>query len=961
MFGTVLVCGALLCGPARAVIVSGTEGGALADPRVWPTAFLFTTGTLYCSAVVIGPQVLLTAAQCVANQSQAGATRAALGDVEYRINCSTHPKLDASGTPDFALCKTDRALPVARIERVATSRQLSVGLNVTLVGYGCRDGSLRNFDGLLSAGEATIEPQRLSALPFPFVQLSGAVACSGDSGGGAFIGDPSTRILVGIISRSDTTTSRTWIAATANNIFLDWARLWSSAAGVAICGVDADDQKACGPLQQQSPAATDFTAAPQPTNGVLLAQPTSAPLVVARLTAGKSNTQPLRRVTFLRDEKLADVVLLTCGTSDDAFLQGTLDYLARQGEKLDRNYKFTETKTLSVPICSAAPAPQDRLEWEIKESDKRGLWFYFDRLKNDPRLGKWDYRRPQDDMSSPKGRDSPYYEEAFVALNTGTTGNINPSALKVGKIILPLRQVGEPAALLSQANQWYEPIIALQSSEAPCEQRQNNLTYPFDVFGLLDVLASNAENRREPTRETGSARVVIIDSGLQLPEQRGSFFRGDIFFFYDLPKPRPAQTFVPRLEDDMKAAHGTWVTSAALGGPLLARLQAASTGKPRIRIDPYRLHEERPDEKAPGKTKVIVPTQIFDDIFNELAKSKSGLTIVNLSLTADRSLPVVEGLLGVGNTTFLIVAAAGNGIGVGPNNNVGQLLKFEKEIGAAYPAAYGGNGNRGQYNLIVVAALYRDSENAWRRAKFSDYNPRIVEIGAPGCAIPVLHYDKDKGTWTSPAATGTSFAAPLVSFTAALISAEFKETLAASKVKRRILAAADLNPQLVNCIADGRALNVLKALAVRQDVIELRSTPPAQTANEKFSDDCLAPTDAAVPPGLMLRGDIKFHPDNGETPLEWNQNLPVTCDQVSVLALRSILKIAPSFNVDRRSPTASVFPDRVYVERGDQMDALDCKMSETVAVYFRRPGATGAERYGWGDLRDIVLRIPDVR
>ena len=175
--------------------------------------------------------------------------------------------------------------------------------------------------------------------------------------------------------------------------------------------------------------------------------------------------------------------------------------------------------------------------------------------------------------------------------------------------------------------------------------------------------------------------------------------------------------------------------------------------------------------------------------------------------------------LGDRGPNFLFVAAAGNA-----GRALGELRPGSQQIHQHFPASYGGPDNDGQANLIAIAALYRDGATGWKRAPFSDFGTNHVELGAPGCAVPVVHYERDQEAWESVPhrENGTSFAAPLVSFTAALISNE-KPDLSGSQIKNRLLAAADLNPSLAREIIDGRSLNVVKAASLVQDVLQTGS------------------------------------------------------------------------------------------------------------------------------------------
>ena len=68
--------------------------------------------------------------------------------------------------------------------------------------------------------------------------------------------------------------------------------------------------------------------------------------------------------------------------------------------------------------------------------------------------------------------------------------------------------------------------------------------------------------------------------------------------------------------------------------------------------------------------------------------------------------------------------------------------------------------------------------------------------------------------------SGTSFAAPHVSFAAALLRAAWPMAVP-SRIKRRILSGADISPLLdPNKVSYSRKLDIVKTLAIYQDVVE---------------------------------------------------------------------------------------------------------------------------------------------
>lgn len=111
-------------------------------------------------------------------------------------------------------------------------------------------------------------------------------------------------------------------------------------------------------------------------------------------------------------------------------------------------------------------------------------------------------------------------------------------------------------------------------------------------------------------------------------------------------------------------------------------------------------------------------------------------------------------------------------------------------------------------SVLTVAALRPDGQ----LTSFSSRGSGTVNIAAPGCAVPAL---SQKGEWEL--ADGTSMAAPLVSFTAALLQA--LNMSSAMVTKNRILASANKKPALAGDVAEGRVLNIADAILVYDDIV----------------------------------------------------------------------------------------------------------------------------------------------
>jgi hypothetical protein len=126
-----------------------------------------------------------------------------------------------------------------------------------------------------------------------------------------------------------------------------------------------------------------------------------------------------------------------------------------------------------------------------------------------------------------------------------------------------------------------------------------------------------------------------------------------------------------------------------------------------------------------------------------------------------------------------------------------------------YPARLGGNGI-GRANVLTVAA----HDAAGGLADFSNYSSTRVDIAAPGCGVKSPTIPLPIGE-----THGTSFAAPQVTFTAALLQALGLQST--SDVKRRIMVTSDYDPDLREWVVSSGRLNIMRAISLDADYLQM--------------------------------------------------------------------------------------------------------------------------------------------
>ena len=259
-----------------------------------------------------------------------------------------------------------------------------------------------------------------------------------------------------------------------------------------------------------------------------------------------------------------------------------------------------------------------------------------------------------------------------------------------------------------------------------------------------------APERLAPFATGAGMRVAVIDSGVDAdhPQLRGQVAAGQDFLHND---PDGKQDCV---------GHGTAVAGIIAAKPTS---NAGPRGlAPGATIVPIRVSEQTDTEDTGTSGEPASPARFAAAI--DWAVTEGDADVINMSLVMtaddDRVRAAVAGAVAAG---VVVVAAAGNHGRPDETNPTPYPASYPDVIGVG---AIGPNGVAGEFSQ----------------------HGRYVDVMAPGSEVTVAA--RGSGHVSG---SGTSYAAPFVSATAALIKQRFP-TLTPAQVARRIFATADPAP-----------------------------------------------------------------------------------------------------------------------------------------------------------------------
>jgi hypothetical protein len=398
-----------------------------------------------------------------------------------------------------------------------------------------------------------------------------------------------------------------------------------------------------------------------------------------------------------------------------------------------------------------------------------------------------------------------------------------------------------------------EPIFSFPQGGTVCTPTGKAIKeaeWPVPVSQLLKILEMNAavyKSKQQGFLRKEFGKILVFDTGFPPSKMENEPFGVEEFTLYrqaqslaqtdpivynkflrviDLVGTDPnsgiakadASPFDPTAK---QAGHGIAVVTLALGGLNFLESLKAEPRKHLLNSETGRVIVARGYAYNNYGQFTATPANIRNVTEKEGWRGTEP-TIVNLSLKylASAGTNIINSFDHQENVIFVL--AAGNRY---------ENEKEGRDIGD-YPILPAILGGQRSTNVITVGA-HDVNGNPGNVSNYSDVH---VDLAAPGCDVPVYDWDHQNNEFIKTMESGTSLAAPLVSFTLGILHSYGLDTF---ESKRRVLGAADYRPSWREKSATSAILNIPKAVATHFDVIETIS-------------------------GELLFGSLDWHPTEGE-------------------------------------------------------------------------------------------------
>lgn len=210
--------------PRAYAVINGTRQMSSLFPEV---VRLQSRKTL-CTATIIGPRVVLSAAHCASPRGAAFVYGGELYKVKY-----VKSRLYSTRGHDIAVGLVDREIKDASYAIIPPLRDspLAIGGAIHLAGYGCTKKSG------VGAGKLRVGSTHVFGLDDEnFVSIGGGAVCFGDSGGPTFVRKNGQRHLVGVNSRGNIRNISIGVRVDSDSSHQFFQKV-AKRFKVAICGV----------------------------------------------------------------------------------------------------------------------------------------------------------------------------------------------------------------------------------------------------------------------------------------------------------------------------------------------------------------------------------------------------------------------------------------------------------------------------------------------------------------------------------------------------------------------------------------------------------------------------------------------------------------------------------------------------------------------------------------------------